>query len=98
MAYYRGSMTIHSVDMAEVQTSIGRRCKTAPLRAALAKMAPTDAICVAHYDSVTGEGFKPSTIAQVVGSFSRASGTVRFAVRRNLDKTSSYILCLDRED
>jgi len=97
MAYYHGSMTIQSVDMAEVQSSIGRRCKTAPLRAALGKMAPGDVICVSHYDPETGEGFKPSTIAQVVGAFSRSSETVRFSVRRSLDKASCYIVCSSRE-
>lgn len=98
MAYYHGSMTIQSVDMAEVNTATGRRCKTAPLRAALAKMVAGDAISVAYYNAATGEGYNPSTVAQVVGSFSRTSETTRFSVRRNLDKTSCYILCLNRED
>lgn len=98
MAYYCKSMTIQSVDMAEVHSRIGRRCKTAPLRNAISKMAPGEAICVAHYNPQTGEGFKPSTIAQVVGSFSRSSETMRFSVRRSLDKASCYILCTSRED
>ena len=96
MAYYHGSMTIQSVDMAEVQTRTGRRCKTAPLRAALSQMAPGDAISVSYFNDETGEGYRPSTVAQVVGSFSRANKEMRFSVRGSADKAHCYVLCLDR--
>lgn len=89
-------MSIQPVDMSEVQTRLGRRCKTAPLREALAQMAHDDAIHVDYYNEQTGEGYKPSTVAQVVGSLSRASGTTRFSVRKDPDKSGCYVLCLKR--
>lgn len=90
-------MSIQAADMADVQVRIGRRCKTAPLRQALLAMAPNEAINVVYYDAETGEGFKPSTVAQVVGAISRASKTVKFSVRSASDRRSCYVLCLSRE-
>lgn len=90
-------MTIQSVDIAEVQKRVGRRCKTAPLRSALAKMVPDEAIHVDYYNEQTGEGYKASTVAQVVGSISRASETVRYSVRTDATRTGCYVLCISRE-
>jgi hypothetical protein len=89
-------MTIQSVDMADAQTYVGRRCKTAPLREALARMTYDEAIHVDYYNAQTGEGYRPSTVAQVVGSISRSSETMRFSVRKDATKTGCYVLCLKR--
>lgn len=90
-------MTIQTVDAADVHKHFGRRCKTTPLREALAAMSEGGAIYVAYYDEQTGEGYNPSTIAQVAGKASRARTDQRFSVRRHPEGRGCYILCLKRD-
>ena len=54
------------VSMEQVKERVRRKSKTTPLRAEILAMQPGDAISVSFYNSETGEGYKPTTIAQVV--------------------------------
>lgn len=56
-----------------------------------------DCLYIPYYDEETvPEGFKPNTITQVVGSLSRMSTDVRYAVKRDTTRPGSFVLCLPK--
>ena len=55
-----------------------------------------DAISVSFYNAETGEGYKPSTIAQVVSQMSRDHDSLRYSMRKDTDGAGCYILCIEK--
>ena len=49
-------------------------------------------------DKETGEGWKPSTVAQVAGRMSKDSSCYRYSVRSNSAKNGCYIICSTKSD
>lgn len=84
------------VTMSEVKVRTGRPCKTTPLREEVLAMKPGDAIYVPYFNAETGEGYKPTTISQVVGVLSRASEQVKYSVRRDATRPGCFVLCLEK--
>lgn len=82
--------------MAEVKVRTGRVCKTTPLREEVSAMSPGDAIYVPYFDETTGQGYRPTTISQVVGVMSRASETVKYSVRRDATRPGCFVVCLKK--
>jgi len=89
--------SIESTTLADVTRCTARRCKTDPLRDAVMAMKLGDCLYIPYYDEETvPEGFKPNTITQVVGSLSRMSTDVRYAVKRDTTRPGSFVLCLPK--
>ena len=88
--------SFEKVSMAEVKVRTGRNCKTTPLREEVLAMKPGDAIYVPYWNEETGEGYRATTISQVVGVMSRASETVRYSVRRDATRPGCFVLCLEK--
>ena len=88
--------SFEKVSMAEVKVRTGRNCKTTPLREEVLAMKPGDAIYVPYWNEETGEGYRPTTISQVVGVMSRASEKVRYSVRRDATRPGCFVLCLEK--
>lgn len=88
--------SFEKVSMAEVKVRTGRNCKTTPLREEVLAMRPGDAIYVPYWNEETGEGYRPTTISQVVGVMSRASEKVRYSVRRDATRPGCFVLCLEK--
>ena len=80
-----------SVD--EARSRIVRRSKTTPLREEILAMKAGDAISVSFYNMETGEGYKPTTIAQVVSQMSK-DGELRYSMRKNTDGDGCYVMCI----
>ena len=90
--------SFEKVTLAEVKVRTGRNCKTTPLREEVLGMTPGDAIFVPYYNEETGEGYRPTTISQVVGVMGRASDKVRYSVRRDATRPGCFVLCLDKPE
>ena len=88
--------SFEKVSMAEVKVRTGRNCKTTPLREEVLALKPGDAIYVPYWNEETGEGYRATTISQVVGVMSRASETVRYSVRRDATRPGCFVLCLEK--
>ena len=81
------------VSIEEARSRIARRSKTTPLRDEILAMQVGDAISVSFYNSETGDGFKPTTIAQVVSQMSK-DGELRYSMRKNTDGDGCYVMCI----
>ncbi|WP_341247374.1 hypothetical protein [Nereida ignava] len=81
------------VSVADIPARSARRSKTTPLREAISALLPEEAFYVPYFDQETGEGFKPSTVAQVVGRMSKDSADYRYSVRSEASKNGCYIIC-----
>ena len=84
---------IEKVSIADVPPRTSRRRKTSPLREAILGLNPEEAAFVPYYDKESGEGFKPSTVAQVVGRMSKDSADYRYSVRSDASRNGCFILC-----
>lgn len=80
----------------EARQRIGRRGKTTPLRNEISAMKAGDAISVSFYNAETGEGYKPTTIAQVVSQMSQDNLVLRYSMRKDADGASCYIFCFEK--
>lgn len=89
---------IEKVSIADIPARTSRRSKTTPLREAISELNPEEAAFVPYYDKESGEGFKPSTVAQVAGRMSRDSADYRYSVRSDASKNGCYILCSVKSD
>jgi hypothetical protein len=85
-----------SVSLAEVKVRTGRKCKTAPLREAVAALQVGDAFFVPYSSEEVKEGYRPSTVTQVVGTMSRANPVVRYSVRRDAKRAGCFVVCVAR--
>lgn len=85
--------TIEKVSISDVPARTSRRSKTSPLREAILGLNPEEAAFVPYYDEESGEGFKPSTVAQVAGRMSKDSADYRYSVRSDASRNGCYILC-----
>jgi hypothetical protein len=81
------------VSVADIPARSARRSKTTPLREAIAALQPEEAFYVPYFDKETEEGYKPSTVAQVVGRMSKDSADYRYSVRSEASKNGCYIIC-----
>lgn len=81
------------VSVADIPARSSRRSKTTPLREAIASLSVEEAVYVPYFNKETKEGYKPSTVAQVVGSMSKASADYRYSVRSEAAKTGCYVIC-----
>ncbi len=81
------------VSVADIPARSARRSKTTPLREAIAALQPEEAFYVSYFNAETGEGYKPSTVAQVVGRMSKDSAQYRYSVRSEASKAGCYIIC-----
>ena len=81
------------VSIEEARSRIVRRSKTTPLRDEILAMQAGDAISVSFYNSETGEGYKPTTIAQVVSQMSK-DGELRYSMRKNTDGDGCFVMCI----
>lgn len=81
------------VSVADIPARSSRRSKTTPLREAIASLTAEEAVYVPYFDKETKEGYKPSTVAQVVGSMSKNSTKFRYSVRSEAAKTGCYVIC-----
>lgn len=81
------------VSIEEACSRIARRSKTTPLREEILAMQVGDAISVSFYNSETGGGYKPTTIAQVVSQMSQ-DGELRYSMRKNTDGDGCYVMCI----
>ncbi len=79
----------------EVRNRTARRSKTSPLRDEILAMQAGDAISVSFYNSETGEGFKPTTIAQVVSQMSK-DGAMRYSMRKNTEGDGCFVMCIEK--
>lgn len=84
---------LEKVSIADIPARTSRRSKTSPLREAIQDLKIEEAVYVPYYDKATGEGFKPSTVAQVAGRMSKDSADHRYSVRSNAAKNGCYIVC-----
>jgi len=84
------------VSMEQVKERVRRKSKTTPLRAEILAMQPGDAISVSFYNSETGEGYKPTTIAQVVSQMTKDSAAVRYSMRKDADGLGCYVMCIEK--
>ncbi len=71
---------------------VGRRSKTAPLRAEILDLEPGEAIEVGF------DEYKPGTITQVVGNLSRRELSRRYSVRKRRDGLGCFIICKPTEN
>lgn len=81
------------VSAADIPARSSRRSKTTPLREAIDSLEVEEAVYVPYFDKETEEGYKPSTVAQVVGSMSKGSKEYRYSVRSEASKAGCYIIC-----
>ena len=86
------------VSIEEACSRIARRSKTTPLRDEILSMQAGDAISVSFYNSETGDGYKPTTIAQVAGNLGRRDATRRYSVRKRRDGAGCFVICQPRND
>lgn len=87
------------VSLADIPARAVRRTKTDPLREALAGLSLEEGVYVPYFDEQTKEGYKPSTVAQVTSSMSKASVEYRYSVRSvrsDAGKTGCYVICLSK--
>ena len=82
--------------MEQVKERVRRKSKTTPLRNEILAMAVGDAIFVSFYNSETGEGYKPTTIAQVVSQMTKESATMRYSMRKDADGLGCYVMCIEK--
>jgi len=82
------------VTMEQVKERVRRKSKTTPLRNEILALKAGDAVSVSFYNSDTGEGYKPTTIAQVVSQMTRDSAEMRYSMRKDADGLGCYIMCL----
>ena len=87
-----------TVSLAEVKVRTGRKRKTAPLREAVAALKAGDAFYVPYSNEESTEGYRPSTITQVVGTMSRANEAVRYSVRRDATQSGCFVVCIARSE
>ena len=87
-----------TVSLAEVKVRTGRKRKTAPLREAVAALKAGDAFYVPYSSEESTEGYRPSTITQVVGTMSRANAAVRYSVRRDATQSGCFVVCIARSE
>ena len=81
------------ISVEEARSRIGRRSKTTPLRDEILSMQAGDAISVSFYNSETGDGYKPTTVAQVVSQMSK-DGELRYSMRKNTDGDGCFVMCI----
>ena len=81
------------VSLADIPARSSRRTKTTPLREAIAELSIEEGVYVPYFDEETEEGYKPSTVAQVVGSMSKDSNEYKYSVRSEASKAGCYIIC-----
>lgn len=81
------------ISVEEARSRIGRRSKTTPLRDEILSMQAGDAISVSFYNSETGDGYKPTTVAQVVSQMSK-DGELRYSMRKNADGDGCFVMCI----
>jgi hypothetical protein len=84
------------VSMEEVRVRVQRKSKTTPLREEILSMKPGDAISVSFYNSETGEGYKPTTIAQVVSQMTKHSPELRYSMRKDASGLSCFVMCIEK--
>lgn len=84
---------LEKVNVSDIPARTNRRSKTSPLREAIAGLQPEEALPVPYFDKESGEGWKPSTVAQVAGRMSKESSCYRYSVRGNTAKNGCYIIC-----
>lgn len=89
---------IEKVSVADIPARTSRRSKTTPLREAISELNPVEACFVPYYNEKSGEGFKPSTVAQVAGRMSKDSNEFRYSVRSDASRNGCYILCSVKSD
>jgi hypothetical protein len=89
---------IEKVSIADVPPRTNRCSKTSPLREAILELKPEEACFVQYHDGESGEGYKRSTVAQVVGRLSKDSSEYRYSVRSDFSKNGCYILCSVKSD
>lgn len=89
---------IEKVSIADVPARTSRRSKTSPLREAIRGLNPEEAVFVPYYNEESGEGFKPSTVAQVAGRMSKDSDELRYSIRSDASRNGCYILCSVKSD
>lgn len=89
---------LEKVSVADIPARTSRRSKTSPLREAIASLQAEEALPVPYFDKNTGEGWKPSTVAQVAGRMSKDSSCYRYSVRSNSAKNGCYIICSTKSD
>ena len=80
----------------EARQRISRRSKTSPLRDEILKMQAGDAISVSFYNAETGDGYKPTTVAQVVSQMSKGNADVRYSMRKNADGNGCFVMCIEK--
>jgi hypothetical protein len=85
--------TLEKISAADIPARAGRRSKTSPLREAILALKPEEGLYVQYYDEESGEGYKPSTVAQVAGRMTKDSAQFRYSVRSDASKKGCYILC-----
>ena len=81
------------VSLADIPARSSRRTKTTPLREAIAELSVEEGVYVPYFDKETEEGYKPSTVAQVVSSMSKESAEYKYSVRSDASKTACYVIC-----
>jgi hypothetical protein len=84
---------LEKVSAADIPARTSRSSKTSPLREAILALSAEEGLYVQYYDKESGEGYKPSTVAQVAGRLSRESNQFRYSVRSEASKKGCYILC-----
>ena len=75
-----------TVSLAEVKVRTGRKRKAG------------DAFFVPYSSEASAEGYRPSTITQVVGTMSRANPEVRYSVRRDATQEGCFVVCIARAE
>lgn len=84
---------LEKVSAADIPARTSRSSKTSPLREAILALSAEEGLYVQYYDKESGEGYKPSTVAQVAGRLSKDNAQFRYSVRSDASKKGCYILC-----
>ena len=88
---------LEKVSAADIPACTSRRSKTSPLREAIRGLKAVEGLYVQYYDKASGEGYKPSTVAQVAGRMSRDSAELRYSIRSDASKKGCYIVCTPKD-
>jgi hypothetical protein len=73
-----------------------RQCKTASLKAKLLSMKAGDIIFVAYHDAESGEGYRPSTLSQLVGKLNKEDVSSSYSTRRDCTRPGCFIAKVER--